>query len=88
MVHRRGFRRSARIPFKIGHTVLLVVLCDTYELHDAYTTICRVLVDFWWWVRFWFSLEIVKNVSTSSVFSVYCFHVWSNVFLSVRNVFS
>ena len=57
MVHRRGFRRSARIPFKIGHTVLLVVLCDTYELHDAYTIICRVLVDFWWWVRFWFSLR-------------------------------
>ena len=31
---------------------------------------------------------ILKKVTTSLVLTFYCFHVWSYVFLSAKNVFS
>ena len=54
MVHRGIMNRSGLMELKIGHVVLLVLLCDTYAMHHVYITIN--FVKFWWWFGFWFSL--------------------------------
>ena len=47
MVHRRMIFVCGRIWLKISDKVLLVVLCDTYEVHHADITISCFLVVVW-----------------------------------------
>ena len=88
MVHRGIMNRSGRMELKVGHVVLLVLLCDTYAVHHVYIIISQVLVVVWVLECSDLSYDILQKVTTLSVLSNHRLHVWSYVFLSVRNVFS
>ena len=88
MVHRGIMNRSGWMELKVGHVVLLVLLCDTYAVHHVYIIISHVLVVVWVLECSGLSYDILQKVTTLSVLSNHRLHVWSYVFLSARNVFS
>ena len=76
------------MELKVGHVVLLVLLCDTYAVHHVYIIISQVLVVVWVLECSGLAYDILQKVTTLSVLSNYRLHVCSYVFLSGRNVFS
>ena len=76
------------MELKVGHVVLLVLLCDTYAVHHVYIIISQVLVVVWVLECSDLAYDTLQKVTTSSVLSNHRLHVCSYVFLSGRNVFS